>query len=435
MKISLALAFFILLIAGLFGISNQQRLATVREQHAKLSASAAELGISIDPSQPADPVRSTKRERENKEAAARDVANQFIAFSKEMEALEKNGEQPDEATRKRIMDLMDRMMMLDTSQLKFFITTVAAASDLKDETRKGLMALSIMTLANDHPRAALTLFTDSPDLHKDTSMGSHIVASSLAKWAQEDPSGALEWVKNTSKTFPDLVTDDVKRSLITGTAIQDPRQAFALIGELGMKDEEQSISAVIDAAKTPAERTVTLAALREHLTSITDEKKRAELSDDGIRDFARGLVKSGFATSTQWIAQSNFTPAELESFSDGIYNLKGEETGQWIGWLGEKLPPEKSDDKVRRLMETWTQNDYQAAGKWLTTAADGPTKNSAIRSYAETVSEYEPATAAQWALTLPPGKDRDRTLKNIYRNWPKDDAAAKEAFKQQHGIK
>jgi hypothetical protein len=36
---------------------------------------------------------------------------------------------------------------------------------------------------------------------------------------------------------------------------------------------------------------------------------------------------------------------------------------------------------------------------------------------------------------LPPGTDRDKTLKRTYQNWPESDTAAKEAFKQQHGIK
>ncbi len=61
-----------------------------------------------------------------------------------------------------------------------------------------------------------------------------------------------------------------------------------------------------------------------------------------------------------------------------------------------------------------------------------------IRSYAETVSSYEPATAAQWALTLPAGPARDATLRTIYQNWPRHDPAAREAaatFAQQHGIK
>jgi hypothetical protein len=435
MKFSIALALLILLVAGLFGISNQQELTTVRESHAKLAAAAAQLGISIDPSKPHDPIRSTKRERENKQATAQLVTNEFIAFAKEMEAFEKKGGQPDEAQQKRMIDLMDRLMSLDTTQLKFLVSAVQAATDLKDETRQGLVAFSIMTLANDHPQAALTLFTESPDLHKDNSMSTHIVSSSLERWAKQDPTSALEWVKNNSAKFPELLTDDVKTGLISGTATQDPKLAFKLIGELGLKDANSAISGIIEAATTPEERTATLTALREHLATVTDEKTRTELSDRAISDFNSGLIKSGFAASTQWIEKSNFTPTELDSFAGGLYNLKGDENGQWIQWVGEKLSPEKADDKVRDLVRTWTRNDYQAAGKWLSSAADGPIKNSAISSYAETVSKYEPATAAQWALTLPPGKDRDKTLRRISQNWPKEDAAGKAAFKQQHGIK
>ena len=41
----------------------------------------------------------------------------------------------------------------------------------------------------------------------------------------------------------------------------------------------------------------------------------------------------------------------------------------------------------------------------------------------------------QWIMTLPPGKDRDSTLKNIYQNWPKKDITARDAFAKGHGIK
>ncbi|MGL5020235.1 MAG: hypothetical protein ACRDBP_19015, partial [Luteolibacter sp.] len=292
------------------------------------------------------------------------------------------------------------------------------------------------TLSNDHPQTALALFTESADLFTEGGMGNHVISSSLAKWAKDDPLAAVEWVKNNSAKFPDLITDDAKRGLISGTAAQDPRLAFKLIGELGIKEISQSINGIILAAKTPEERTTTLTALREHLATITDEKARTELSANAVRRFANNLVEAGFDAGARWIAESDFSPTELESFASALPgSAKSGETGKWIEWVGEKLPPDKADDRIENLVNNWTSNDYQAAGKWLATAPDGPTKNTAIRSYAITVSEYEPATAAQWALTLPPGNDRDQTLKTIYRNWPKEDAAAKEAFKQEHGIK
>jgi hypothetical protein len=436
MKISIAASILILLLAALFGWQNHQRLATVRESHAKLVADATRVGISIDPSHSDDPVRVTKRERENKEVDAKAAAVEFIAFAREMEAMEKKGGPPDEAQQKRIMDIMDRMMSLDSAQLKILIAEVRAAKDLKDETRQGLIGFSIMTLASDHPQAALALFTESSDIMKGEGIGEHVVSSALAKWAKDDPLGALEWVRKNSAKFPDLITDQAKRGLISGAAAQDPKLAFKLIGELGIKEAYQGISSIMSAAKTPVERTSTLTALREHLATLKDEKAKTELSSNAMSNLASSVAREGFDAGTKWVAEANFTPAELESFADGLQgSAKSDENGKWIEWIGEKLPPDKAANNIQNLVSNWTRNDYQAAGKWLGTAPEGVTKNTAIRSYAETVSKYEPETAAQWAMTLPPGKDRDQTLRNIYHNLPKDDPAAKEAFKKLHNIK
>ncbi len=440
MKVSIAASILILLVAALFGWKNQQRLVTVRESHAELAATAGQLGIAIDPSHPGDPVRITKRERQNKEADAKAAAAEFIAFAREIEAIEKNGGQRDEATQKKVMEFLDRMMSLDSAQLKILIAEVRAARDLKDETRQGLIGFSIMTLANDHPQAALALLTESSDLFKGEGMGSHVISSSLAKWAKDDPMAALEWVRKHSAKFPDLITDDAKRGLISGAAIQDPKLAFKLIGELGIKNTSSVISSVIsgimNAAKNPADRSATMAALREHLATISDENVKTELTGRAMHDIANIVGRESFESASNWIVTTDLSPEELDQVAEELTSsIKSGESGKWVEWLGENLPPEKADEKIRNMVSNWTRNDYQAAGKWLTTAPDGPTKNSAIRSYAETVSRYEPEIAAQWALTLPQGKDRDQTLESIYHLWPRADPAGRDAFKQKHGIK
>jgi hypothetical protein len=439
MKISIAASVLILAVAAGFGLQNQQRLGVVRENHARLAAEAAKLGISLDPSNDADPVHITKRGRADREAEARLAATEFIAFAKEMEAIEKNGGAPDEAMQKRTMEFMDRMMSLDSAQLKILIAELRASKELKDETRQGLIAFSIMTLSNDHPQAALALLTESSDLLDNDNMGTHVVSSSLAKWGKDDPLAALEWVKKNSAKFPDLVTEDAKRGLISGAAVSDPRLAFKLIGELGIKEAVFPISGIIGAAKTAEDRTVVLGALREHLATISDEAARHNVANNAVVALARGVVKEGFEAGTKWLASANLSPVELESFASGLSSSdKKGESGQWIEWIGATLPADKSSDSIRNIVRNWTQDDFQAAGKWLTTAPEGEAKNTSIRSYAETVSRYEPETAAQWAMTLPAGKDRDQTLKKIYHNWPKGDDVAKEAaaaFAKEHGIK
>lgn len=434
MKNPIAASILILLVAALFGVSNHQRLVTIRESHAKLVAAAAQRGVSIDTESPDDPVRITKRDRKNKEADAKLAAEECIASAEE--AMEGKGGPADEAQKERIMEIMDRIMSLDSSQLKFLIAEVRAAKDLSDETRKRLIGFSIMIHCSDHPQAALALFTESLDLFAEDFIGEQVVPSSLAKWAKDDPLAAMEWLKKNSSKFPDSMINDGKLALISVTAAQDPRLAFKFIGELGLEEVHQSISSIASAAKTPAERTATLTALREYLATLPEENAKSELSNAAMGSFASSLARSGFEAGTKWIAEAKFTPAELLSFTGGLQgSLKGDDNARWIAWIGEKLPPDNAAENIHKFVRNWTRRDYQAAGEWLTTAPAGPTKNAAIRSYAETVSKHEPETAAQWAMTLPPGNDRDQTLKNIYQKWPKDDTAAKEAFTQQHGIK
>ncbi len=439
MRISIALSLLILAIGAALGWQDHQRLTIVRAGHAKLVAEAAKSGITLDPTRPENGLRTTKRERENKEIEAKKAAAEFIAFAKEMETVEKKGSPPDEATQKKSMAIMDRMMSLDAAQLKILIAEVRAAKDLKDETRQGLIGFSVMTLASDHPQAGLTLFTESSDLFtKDSTMamGQQVISSSLAKWAKDDPTAALDWLSRNGEKFPDLIYDNAKRGMISGVAANDPKLAFKLIGELETKGGDGAIRSIIDAAKTPENRTATLAALREHFASLPEGEVRDQASSSAIQSLAQNAAKDGFEAGSKWIDNAGLTLEQLAGIAEGsfYYNIRSDETGRWIEWMGKTLPVGKSDDGIRNLVNRWTEKDYRAAGKWLSSSPDGPAKNVSIRAYAETVSEYEPETAAQWAMTLPPGKDREETLKNIYQNWPKDDEAAKEAFSKLHGI-
>ena len=443
MKISIVLAVLILAVGAMFGWHDRQQLVASRETHGRLAAEAAQFGISIDLKNPADPVRLTKRgdrvDRETEDAEARLVAREFIAFAKEMEAIEEKGGSPDAAMQQLIMAFVDRMMSLDSAQLKILVAEVRAAPDLQDETRQGLIGFSIMTLANDHPQSALVLqiesSTDSSGVLKTDGMGMQVISTSLAKWAAEDPLGALDWVRENGEKYRALVTDSTKRGMISAVAANDPKLAFHLIGELGLSAD--SVGSVVGAAKTPEERTATLAALREHLASLPEGEARQQALKSGIRYFALGAAKEGFEAGSQWIDSAGFTPEQLAGLAGGGFaqQVKIEDTGKWVEWMGENLPEGKSNDDISQMVRHWTTDDYQAAGKWLAATPDGPAKIISIRSYAETVANYEPQTAAQWALTLPPGKDRDETLKHIYHAWPEKDDAAKEVFAKQHGIK
>lgn len=114
---------------------------------------------------------------------------------------------------------------------------------------------------------------------------------------------------------------------------------------------------------------------------------------------------------------------------------KVDESGRWLEWAAEILPASEGDECILQMMRNWVWRDFQSAGQWINACPEGPMKLTAIRAYAETLARTEPEAASQWAMTLPPGGDRDSTLKNILAAWPKEDAAGKAAFADQHGFK
>lgn len=432
MKLSLSATILILAIAAGLGWHDHQRLASSRERHAKLLPVATSLGISIDPTHPNEVVRAI-RSHEDRTARPKLTAAECIAFAKDMkEAKDKQGGRLDDAMRGRMMEFLDGLAALNATELKAILTAIHVTSDLDDESRDHLVSFVIQALINQHPQAALAFFAEPPDTIIENR--GYYLSTALKRLAKDNPMAAAEWIRIHGEKFPDEVDDRLKRRLLSRAAVQDPKLAFQLIGELGFENRDSAVSAIIDAAKTPEDRTATLAVFRAYLS--TPEGKRASDEARSFSSFAYS-AKDGFESATSWIAASHLSPKELDDLAWGLPNeVKPAETGRWIEWIGQTLPG-KADITIDTMMERWTEKDYQAAGTWLTQAADGPAKQAAVASYAKTVAPYEPETAAQWAITLPPGRTRIIALQTVYEKWPKNDPAAKEAaeaFAEKHGI-
>lgn len=436
MKFSLAASALIALLFALFGWQKETRLASLRETSAKLTAEATRLGLSTDTSPSSTTSSRSRRDRPDPAASVKTLTADLVTFANEVEQIEKSGRDTSEIEnfQQRVADLIDRLASLDSTRLKLVIDELRASTSLSDENRRNLVGFAIFTLSSSQPRAAIELLTATSDLLPDRNMSKNVLSSALTRWATDDPAAAIDWLKTHGSKHPDLINEQTKRSLISGIAATDPALAFTLLNE--PDPPANSYSSIIDAARTPAERTATLAALRDHLATVTDEKKRAEITSESFTSLARKIAAEGFESSSSWIASSNLTPAETEALANGLnHTVKPAETGRWLDWIQQSLPAEKSTAKIQSVFATWTANDYQSAGQWLNATPEGPAKTAAARSYAETVAPYDPATAVQWAETLPAGKDRDTTLKTIHSRWPEDDPAGAAAFAAKYGIR
>ncbi len=424
MKISIAISILILALAAIMGWSNHQRIQVITETHLSLTNEAAALGLTIDVKNPHGAPFVTKRAREEKDAHGRMVAKKLIAFALESEKFEESGEQPDDSMQEKVVELMDLMLSLDASQLKILIEEFRSNTQMKDETRKGMITFAIMTLASDHPKAALTLFTESEGMLDDQMMGTHLLASSLANWASSDPEGALEWVRKNGEKYPDLITDDIKAGLVKGAASNGIALGFNLLGELKLENPNDAISGLARAVRSPAERTEFLKLYREYLK--TAPKAEMERSIGAMYYLADGIGKDGFEEGSRWMTENDLSEEERNSLASSIgNNAKSSEKGLWIDWMGENLSGKDRDRQIESVMQNWTQNDFRAAGEWLAEAPDSTAKTASVAAYAQTVAPHDPKVAAQWAITLPVGEKRKETLHSVYESWLKDEAANK----------
>jgi len=441
MKTTLTITAAVAIIIGIAGWRNQSRITVIRNDRKALQAEATRLGIDASTGTSEASGSPSHRQRPDRETAAKATAAEIIAFAREMDAMQKSGGKPADMERfqERVLGLMERMTLLDSTQLKALIAEFRNAEDLSDETRQGLIGFSVMTLSKDHPQTALELFTGSPDLFPDTNI-KHMVSTALGEWANKDPSAALEWLRANKDKHSELITNQAKRSLLTGLARNDPKAAFKLLDELTAGEEKErkgnGVTEIMRTARTAAEGMAALEAFRGYADELPAGEDKQLRVHQALSQLGSQMAKEGFESTSKWVASAKLSPEELDAFASGLSNnSNGNDNGKWIQWIGETLTPEESSQHVNQIVTQWTNDDYKAAGEWLLSAPEGTTKYAAVKAYARTVAPYEPETAAQWALTLPNPGDRVEALRSIHTQLKGKDVDAAAEFATKHGIK
>ena len=435
MKWSIIMTLVILAVGAIPAMVQRQRAADLGTERERLRKQASALGIPIDGG-PAAIIARAKRQRDDSDRRAKSIGAEVLSLARELDAAKAAGDGSDGEMHDRAMQAMVRLMELDPARVRRIMDDLLADQGITSETRGNLVSFSILMLADEHPQAAVDLYAGYSGMLRKDMLGEHVVSTALGKWAEQDPAGALEWLRRNATERPELVDEEAKRSILAGTATRDPALAFRMIGELDLEDASDAIYSIMSVGvEDEAARTDLLQALRGHLATLADPAEREEMSSKALELLARGCDGTGYESLSGWIDRVRLSDTEKQQFASGLtwYATKGE-TGRWVEWISSNLPGPAVADPVRELVSEWTQQDYVAAGEWLTRTPDGPARMAAVESYAAAVAEYEPEIATQWALTLPPGPSRDATMRAIYENWPAADPQGAARFAREHGL-
>ncbi|MES2437850.1 MAG: hypothetical protein V4584_02200 [Verrucomicrobiota bacterium] len=429
MKISLTITILILLAAGAVGLRDRDRLSTARALEKHLTSSKA-------PPISESPAGKSIDRAEADQRSSTELADWLKEFGKYQ-----NGN-PDEL-KQAVTKIMKRLESMEAHQAEFMVDEMLAGRGINGFPGPLVINHCFTKLSNEQPMKAIALFARYRDRWKDSQhvreIGGRIIGDSLIALAKDSPESAVKWLRVEEKNFREQIPDATKRAVLFTIAAEDPALAFQMTGELGFKADDEALGSIVRAARTDGDRKKMIAALRTHLGKMADATSRQNAAKTGFGAFASRLASEDIAVTERWITAAKLTPEETGDFVAGIIARKESDgmTAEWMDWLGQTVPPGTLDANVRKLFATWTETDYQAAGRWLTTASPGPFKDLSIRTYAETAAGYDPETAEKWAMTLPAGTVRDETLRNIGVNWPKNDPEDERTaaeFAKRHGI-
>jgi len=405
---------------------NHRRIATLQATRHELLARSADAGIHPGPEHP---VRFSKRRRPDPEAEARRIASGFLAYAVEMEARDLENHPPDRPTRRRIIDQMAQITALNGRQLKILIEEILAARDVDPRIRTKLVLFSINLLTRDHPEKTLKLLVNSRELEDllnahSSCPPSDLVPDVLSRLARSNPEMAIAWFHKNRAILPEQAGKRARHQLACGVAATDLRRAFEILGESRPDSSPLPLSLVASCVpKTRESVAAAIVPIREWTSKTEDRKLRDERLGDCLENlyFFRGLRSTPFAPTIEWLENTGLTKKELGFVADVhnfdlTYHIKPEETGQWIEWLAKTFPPEVSRARIGQLV--LSQRTRTDAETWRKTAPDTPAKRKAARMIAEDLSQYNPAAAVRWAMTLPAGPEREGLLDQIRPSSP-----------------
>jgi hypothetical protein len=405
LKFPLVLCGILLAITLGLGWQNQRSMASAEARHAKLASAARLAGISPDDPTPTSTRQKTKRDRPDHQVdVSRLIADIRILLKTEA------SESLSQEDKKAFVKIMERVSLLSLERLEASIKAIRTAPDLDDQERSDIIVMLARMSAQENPEYLLQSLATVPEIQENFIKEKvDLIPIAFQPWLRKDPVAAGEWAKKNLGSLSSFNRLDVIRE----NAKQDPIRALQLVHELQLENPIAGYAEIL-AQSAPGAGEPALTAARKSLAALPDEKSKTAAATELFSDLANKLAEGNYESGRKWLEAAKLSPAEAEILSTSIAaSADLQNTSQWIDWIGSQLPPEKSAAPLAAMVRNWTNKDYQAAGKWLTTTPDGPTKNAAIRAYAETVAKADPETAKQWALTLPPGPEREETLQRI----------------------
>jgi hypothetical protein len=421
----------LLAVGGGFALWQKSHVGSLEKELNHLQDDAVRRGITLNVSASAG-----RRSRGVEDRNSAHLVGKITGLLERVGTIERAGGRPDEGLRDEIVQATVELMNLSPANMRKMLAKLRSNPDLSEDTKSKVIGFSILFASSNHPEMALQLFDESKDLLGKGTMANHVVGSALHAWAEMNPEAAVQWLKKSGEPPSGITREEMQHAVLGGAAKHDAAMAFRMLSEMDLKTSTDACEVIASSlADSQPGREALLSAMHGYLAGIDDPKAVREMSSIVMETVARGVGKNSFETVSKWLDAESLPESDLASFAEGLsWFSTGNETSKWLDWMAQRLPPENLWEPVEGLVGDWVEEDYLAAGNWLTKLPDGAVKIPAVTAYAKAVAAYDPEVAIKWAMTISDADARKRTLVAIHENWPEGDAEGATKFAAQHGL-
>jgi hypothetical protein len=154
-----------------------------------------------------------------------------------------------------------------------------------------------------------------------------------------------------------------------------------------------------------------------------------------LTQLARSLARANPEIALQTLADAQLTPASQAQLAANLAQssqLSAPE--KWLPYLAEHTSGPDRSKHLKTAIAQWTGNDFRSTARWIQEQPPGELRDLATYAFADTVAPYEPASAGEWAASLPASAERAELMSYIVKCWQNTDPEAAEDYAGQHGL-
>lgn len=466
MKFSLLASLAIIAVTVAIALSQGKRLQDLQQDETELEERALALGLALDDSTVAKSGRDPSGRLDAREAGgkssgptavvpaggddpeeiAREFAEELFTLAAKMKEVQETGGPPSMEMQKELFGFLARFMELDAEVIPHLIAEVRSTDRFEEHEKRGIMMMSFMTMAKNSPEAALNLYINSGDLLGGDAK--QAVGGALGSWAAQDPRAALDWIDRHVADLPEDSVGDARKLAIANAFKSDPR--FATEQTLDLEKSEvlqlsQQLGRILPTAqehlKLLQDLQGTLGDLPSDPGKLNQEGLEAASKDQVLHaglliGLGGSLARQPFDSARELLDQADLSTVEKMAVAKGVAGNATElqNPGEWITWVDANSPASEREGATAGIIKDWTKKDFRSAAEWIGGQPQGSLRDEATYSFAQTVAPHEPASAADWALELPPSERRQGLLTEILSHWQKREPDAAAAFATEQGI-